>query len=82
MDSLNRFVEIGEEFTQTEAHTLRGSIKLQSREYFKNFHKTNIEVFLNKLRIQSDLFLGLMDYARKRNVAEMSSQQKLYRRFM
>jgi len=46
LDSIEKFIEMGEEFTQLEAQSLRSSMKTISRTYFESMHKSRMEDLL------------------------------------
>eukprot|EP01117_Protostelium_nocturnum_P007743 TRINITY_DN2771_c1_g3_i1.p1 TRINITY_DN2771_c1_g3~~TRINITY_DN2771_c1_g3_i1.p1 ORF type:complete len:978 (+),score=333.39 TRINITY_DN2771_c1_g3_i1:163-3096(+) len=43
LDSVYKFMDIGEQFSCSESHNLRTAIKIISKSYFESFHKQRIE---------------------------------------
>eukprot|EP01119_Soliformovum_irregulare_P017840 TRINITY_DN5361_c0_g1_i1.p1 TRINITY_DN5361_c0_g1~~TRINITY_DN5361_c0_g1_i1.p1 ORF type:complete len:938 (+),score=326.83 TRINITY_DN5361_c0_g1_i1:314-2815(+) len=43
LDAVYQFIEIGEQFSEADAYNLRNSMKLRSKNYFDNFHKSQFE---------------------------------------
>lgn len=49
LDALNKFIEIGEEFSSSNALKLKLSIKQQNAAYFSNFHRARMEDLRTRL---------------------------------
>eukprot|EP01114_Cavostelium_apophysatum_P008475 TRINITY_DN2099_c0_g1_i1.p1 TRINITY_DN2099_c0_g1~~TRINITY_DN2099_c0_g1_i1.p1 ORF type:complete len:934 (-),score=252.92 TRINITY_DN2099_c0_g1_i1:24-2825(-) len=43
LEAVHQFIDIGEEFSDSDAHSLRRSIRQQSKVYFDNLHRMKIE---------------------------------------